>query len=79
MIFMVTGVGRMKIDIPNIRDSTTVMLKDVLYCPDLGYTLVSLAKCDATSFTVTLEDKSCCIKDTKGSQIGRIPQYQGLY
>ena len=69
-IFMATGIGHMKIDIPNGRDSTTVMLKDVLYCPDLGYTLVSLAKCDATGFTVTLKDKSCYIKDTKGSQIG---------
>ena len=36
-IFMATGVGCMKIDIPNGRDSTTVMLKDMLYCPDLGY------------------------------------------
>ena len=79
MIFMATGIGHMKIDIPNGRDSTTVMLKDVLYCPGLGYTLVSLAKCDATGFTVTLRDKSCCIKDAKGSQIGQIPQYQGLY
>ena len=43
MIFMATGVGCMKIDIPNGRDSTTVTLKDMLYCPDLSYTLVSLA------------------------------------
>ena len=70
MIFMATNVGRMKIDIPNGRESTTVTLKDMLYCPDLGYTLVSLAKCGAASFTVTLKDKSCCIKDAKGSQIG---------
>ena len=68
-----------EIDIPNGRDSTTVTLKDVLYCPDLGYTLGSLAKCDATGFMVTLKYKSCCIKDAKGSQIGQIPQYQGLY
>ena len=78
-IFMVTRIGCMKIDIPNGRNSTTIMLKDMLYCPDLGYTLVSLAKCDTTGFTVTLKDKSCCIKDTKESQIGQIPQYQGLY
>ena len=79
LIFMATRVGCMKIDIPNGRDSTTVTLKDVLYCPDLGYTLVSSAKCDATGFMVTLKDKSCCIKDAKGSKIGQIPQYQGLY
>ena len=77
-IFMATGVGCIKIDIPNGRDSTTVTLKDMLYCPDLGYTLVLLAKCNTAGFTVTLKDKYC-IKDAKGSQIGRIPQYQGLY
>ena len=69
----------MKIDIPNRKDSTAITLKDVLYCPDLGYTLGSLAKCDSASITVTLKDNSCCIKDAKGLQIGQIPQYQGLY
>ena len=79
MIFMATGIEHIKIDIPNGRDSTTVTLKDMLYCPNLGYTLVSFAKCNAASFIVTLKDKSCCIKDATGSQIGQIPQYQGLY
>ena len=46
MIFLATEVGWMKINIHNGKDTTTVALKDVLYCPDLGYTLVSLAKCD---------------------------------
>ena len=26
-----------------------------------------------------LKDKSCCIKDSKGIQVGKIPQKQGLY
>ena len=78
-IFMATCVGRMKVDIPNGNESTAVMLKDVLYCPDLGYTLVSLAKCDTAGFMVVLKDQSCCIKDSKGIQIGKIPQKQGLY
>ena len=69
-IFMATSIGHMKINIPNRRDSTAIMLKDMLYCPDLGYTLVSLAKCNAAGFIVTLKDKSCCIKDTKALQIG---------
>ena len=78
-IFMMTGVGCMRVDIPNGNESTAVMLKDVLYCPDLGYMLVSLANCDTAGFTVVLKDKSCCIKDSKGIQIGKIPQKQGLY
>ena len=43
-VFMVTGIGRMKINVPNGKDTTAVTLQDVLYCPDLGYTLVLLAK-----------------------------------
>ena len=35
-IFMVTGIGHMKIDMPHGRASTVVMLMGVLYCPDLG-------------------------------------------
>ena len=79
MVFLVTGVGCMKIQVPNGKDTTAVILQDVLYCPDLGYMLVSLANCDAAGFTILLKDKSCCIKDPKGCQIGQVPQHHGLY
>ena len=78
-IFLATGIGWMKINIPNGKDNTSVTLKDILYCLDLGYMLVSLAKCDTAVFTVLLKDKSCCIRDSNGHQIGRIPQCHGLY
>ena len=78
-IFMATGVGHMKIDIPNGKSNTCVMLKDVLYSLELGYTLVSLAKCDTTGFTIVLKKGSCHLQDPKGHQIGHIPQVQGLY
>ena len=69
-IFLATGVGCMKIQVPNGKDTIAVMLQDIFYCPDLGYTLVSLAKCNTAGFTILLKDKSCCIKDPKGQQIG---------
>ena len=78
-IFLATGVGCMKIDTPNGKDNTSVMLKDVLYCLELGCTLVSLAKCDTAGFTILLKDKTYCIKDPKGTQISTIPQHQGLH
>ena len=78
-IFLVTGVGCMKIVIPNGKDNKAVMLKDVLYYPESEYTLVSLAKCNTAGFMILLKDKNHCIKDPKGNQISRIPQYQGLY
>ena len=78
-VFMATGIECMKINVPNGKDTTAVTLQDMLYCPNLGYMLVSLAKCDVASFTVLLKDKSCCIKGSNGHQIGRIPQYHSLY
>ena len=58
-IFLKTGVGCMKINVPNDKDTTTVVLKDVLYCPDLSYMLVSLAKCDVAGFMVLLNVIRC--------------------
>jgi hypothetical protein len=56
-----------------------VMLQEVLYCPNLGYTLISLARCDAAGYSVVLKDKLCSIKDRKGHVIGQIPQQCCLY
>ena len=36
-VSMATGLGHMKINVPNGKDTTVVMLQDVLYCLDLGY------------------------------------------
>ena len=44
IVFMATGLGNMKINVPNGKDTIAVMLQYVLYCQDLGYTLISLAK-----------------------------------
>ena len=73
------AIEHMKINLLNGKDTTAVTLQDVLYCLDLGYMLISLAKCDIAGFTVLLKGKSCCIKDSKGHQIGRIPQHHSLY
>ena len=78
-IFLVTSARCVMIDIPNGKDNTSIMLKDMLYCPELEYTLVLLAKCDTASFMILPKDKTCCIKDPKGIQISKIPQNKGLY
>ena len=37
----------MRISMPNNRTTTTILLKDVLYAPKMGITLVSIGKIDA--------------------------------
>ena len=78
-IFMATGIGSLVISIPSGSKSTNVTLKDVLYCPDLVFTLVSLTRCDVAGYMVQLKDRACVINDKAGHTIGRIPLTNGLY
>jgi Pol polyprotein, beta-barrel domain len=78
-IFKVTGIGNMRIGIPNGKTTTHVTLKDVLYCPDLAFTLVSLMRCDAAGYSVLLKDRKCWIQDMKGTLLRQVPLSNGLY
>jgi hypothetical protein len=69
----------MRLGIPNGKTTTHVTLKDVLYCPDLVFTLVSLTRCDAAIYSVLLKDRKCWIRDTKGTLLGQVPLSNGLY
>jgi Pol polyprotein, beta-barrel domain len=62
-IFKATGIGSMRIGIPNGKMTMHVTLKDVLYCPDLAFTLVSLTRCDAAGYVVLLKDRKCLIRN----------------
>jgi Pol polyprotein, beta-barrel domain len=77
--FSATRIGSLQITILNRDMHTQVMLKDVLYCPDLAFTLVSLARCDIAGYTVTLKDQKCSIQDPRGMVIGQVSLVNGLY
>ena len=70
-VFMATGLGCMKINMPNGKDTTAVTLQDVLYCPDLGYMLISLAKCNAAGFTALLHQGLKWPPDWQNTSISR--------
>ena len=55
-IFQAIGIGNMRIGIPNGKTTTHVTLRDVLYCPDLAFTLISLTRCDTAGYSVLLKD-----------------------
>ena len=63
-IFQATGIGNMRISIPNGKTTTHVTLKNMLYCPDLAFTLVSLTPCDTAGYSVLLKNGKCLIRDT---------------
>ena len=79
-VFYATGLGDLKIDVPNGSSSTRIVLKDALYAPDMGMTVVSVGKIASAGCTVSFEGKKCRIKNKEGRTIGRISaSANGLY
>ena len=77
--FQAVGKGDLRIKIPNGSSATTILLKDVLHCPDMGLTLVSIGKIAAAGYKVIFKGLACRIYDTKDKVVGQINARNGLY
>ena len=60
--FQAIGKGNLQIKIPNGISTTTVLLKDVLHCPDMGLTLVSVGKITAAGYKVIFRSTTMIAK-----------------
>lgn len=54
--FQALGKGDLPISIPNGKATTCVLLKDVLYAPQMGVTIISISRLDATGFATIFRD-----------------------
>ena len=70
--FQAIGKGDLQIKIPNGNNLTTILLKDVLHCPDMGLTLVSISKIAAAGCKIVFGSLACKIYDSKNKVIGQI-------
>jgi transposase InsO family protein len=77
--FLATGIGSLKIKVPNGNESTTVTLLDVLYSPALAYTLISITRCTSKGFTCTFTNGECVLRSPKGKICGKIKNVNGLF
>jgi len=78
--FYAIGTGDMKVEIPNGGQTETITLKDVLYAPDIAYTLISIGHIDAAGLSTVFKDGKCTISTAKGRAIAQIPKDSvGLY
>ena len=68
------GKGNLVIDIPNEGDFTKFRLQDVLYSPEVAYTLVSVGRLDEDGFSVTFGGRKCTIRDVNREVIGVVPK-----
>ena len=51
-LFQAIGVGNLCIQISNGKNTTTILLKDVLHAPDLGLTLISISCAAAARYSL---------------------------
>ena len=77
--FTAVGMGEMTVDVPNGIDISQLRLTEVMYSPEVGYTLVFVGRLDENGFSVTFANGKCTIQG-EGECIGAIPKTGcGLY
>ena len=77
--FQAIGRGDMHIEVPNGKTTSCILLRDVLYAPKMGLTLVSISRIAAAGFTTIFRQDSAKIFGPRKSQLGCIKVQGGLY
>jgi len=79
--FEAVGKGNLRIKIPNGDEFTSVTLRDVLYAPNVAFTLVSLSRADRAGYSTIIQDGELRLLNRKNGDrvIGRIPTRGGLW
>jgi hypothetical protein len=78
--FVAVGKGDIVIELPNGVDTSKVTLTEVLFSPEVGYTLVSIGRLDQMGYSSTFGDSRCTIHNAGGDEVGNIPRSKkGIY
>ena len=79
-IFQAVGKGDMQVKIPNGDSFTSATLHDVLYAPDIAFTLISLTHVDKAGYSTLIEGGELHLIDRSTRTIvGRIPSHNDLW
>ncbi|THH06822.1 hypothetical protein EW146_g9493 [Bondarzewia mesenterica] len=79
-MFNALSMGDIVVDVPNGLDPSKLRLTEVLYSPEVGYTLVSIGWLDELGYSTTFANGQCTITDPDGEKVGTVPRTQrGLY
>ena len=76
---MATGLGDMHIELPNGKSMLQILLKDVIYVPNMGVTLISISKITSAGFKMVFHKDILKIFGPKDSVLGCIMVQKGLY
>ena len=79
-VFEAIGKGNVQVKIPNGDTFTSATLHDVLYAPDIAFTLISLNRVDKAGYSILIEDNELCLIDRSTRNfVGRIPSHNDLW
>ena len=77
--FQAIGCGDLKISVPMDNEKASITLKNVLFAPDIGMTLISIGLVDRAGYSATFGNGVCTIRDKTKRIVGKIPFTDGLY
>lgn len=78
--FNAVGKGDIKLTVPNGSGVSMLHLRNVLYSPEAGYTLVSIGRLDDDGYSTTFSNGRCVIHGRNGECVADIPRNEkGLY
>ena len=77
--FDAIGKGDMYIDVPKEDGTSRILLRDVLYAPKMGVTLISIGKITDAGSSVLFHGNVCRIFDDSRVLLAEIPKGNGLY
>jgi hypothetical protein len=69
----------MMIQAPNGTTATKIRLRNVLYAPNMGCTLISISQIDQAGYSVSFQDGKCIVRNPKNKIVAQIPRSKGLY
>ena len=73
-------MGELVINVPNGAKSSQLRLTEVLYSPEVGYTLISVGRLDEKGFSANFSGGKCTITGPDGKRVGAVPKnHHGLY
>ena len=72
-VFYVVGTGDLEIEVPNSKCPTSILLKDILYAPNMGIIIVSISHIAKAGNAVIFKDNICEIQNKLNKVISTIP------
>jgi hypothetical protein len=65
--FSTIGKGEVILDLPNGVATSKLHLSEVLYSPEVGYTLISIGRLNDAGFSTTSMNGKCIIRNVGGA------------